>query len=49
MARSGHEPGKIILSGGAAEKFSESLSLPVVVEDHLVMKGLLEISRGITV
>ncbi len=48
MARSGHEPDKIILSGGAAEKFSKSLSLPVIVEDHLVMKGLLEISRDIT-
>ncbi|HEX7606652.1 MAG TPA: type III pantothenate kinase [Usitatibacter sp.] len=45
MAARGSPPGRIILSGGAAEEIAASLPLPVDFRENLVLDGLALIAR----
>jgi type III pantothenate kinase len=46
MAARGCPPGRIILSGGAAQEIAQSLPIPFTLRESLVLDGLLLIARN---
>lgn len=45
MARHGHAPERVVLSGGAAAELAPHLPLSAAIEENLVLDGLLLIAR----